>query len=55
MDLEWLAILLIVLVFAIAILSWMWEELDREQRYHWSEKMRALGDAAKQAGTRRIK
>ena len=55
MNLEWAAIIIIVLVAFIAIMSWMWEELTREERYIWSEKMRALGDAVKAARIRRVK
>ena len=55
MNLEWAAIIIIVLVASIGIMSWMWEELDREQRYQWREKMRALGDAVKAARIRRVK
>ena len=49
------AILLIVGVAAVAMLSYIWEELDREQRYEWSQKMEALKDAVKQARIRKVK
>ena len=55
MNLEYAAIIIIVVVAFIGIMSWMWEELSREERLEWSDKMRALGDAVKNIRTRKVK